>query len=276
MGSSQDKKQGWLRSRAGRAPRTRSVLAATAVLVIGISSFAVARTGDVLRQGIRNSTASRETQIVSRIAGTDNNTGGYTTRQSNLSSSGGGAFYGCRSGAPNSSGQAMEPCLRANNLSTGLAFEFNTTHGVSAGSITVAGGGDTTKPFSTNATGVATGLNADRVDSKSADEIVSDAVAAASRFADVAADGKLNGGRGAASVTVQGPVTDGTYRVVFTDDISKCALTATEQTITDAGAVAVQRVDAKTVDVRTRKGGGADGTGPSDPAQRPFHLVATC
>ena len=54
------------------------------------------------------------------------------------------------------------------------------------------------------------------------------------------------------------------FRVVFDDDISKCALTATEQTITDAGAVAVQRVDAKTVDVKTQ------------PGQRPFDLVATC
>ena len=34
----------------------------------------------------------------------------------------------------------------------------------SAGLITVGGGGDAKKPFTTNATGVATGLNADRVD----------------------------------------------------------------------------------------------------------------
>ena len=105
---------------------------------------------------------------------------------------------------------------------------------------------------------------------------MAESVNAASRFADVGADGKVNGGRGVMSVTAQGPATDGTYRVVFTDDISKCASTATEQTITDAGAVAVQRVDTKTVDVKTRKGGGADGTGPSDPAQRPFNLLATC
>jgi hypothetical protein len=161
-------------------------------------------------------------------------------------------------------GPAVEPCVRANNLSTGLAFEFKTTHGTSAGSITVGGGGDNAKPFTTNATGVATGLNADRVDSKSADDIVQQSVNAASRFADVAADGKVNGGRGVTSVTVQGPATDAVYRVVFTDDVSKCALTATEQTITDAGPVAVQRVDAKTVDVKTA------------PAQRPFALVATC
>jgi hypothetical protein len=253
------------------ALRTRHVLLATVVLAVMISPFAVAATGHVLRENGRNPTATSETQIVGRIAGTDNNTGGYTTRQSNLSDTGGGAFYGCRAAVRVQNGPATEPCVR-----TGFAFEFNTTHGNTAGTITVGGGGDANKPFTTNATGVATGLNADRVDSKSADDIVTEAVNSASRFADVAADGKLNGGRGVTSVAVQGVPTDGTYRVVFADDISKCALTATEQTITDAGAVAVQRVDAKTVDVKTRKGGGADGTGPSDPAQRPFNLVATC
>jgi len=251
------------------ALRTRHVLLATVVLAVMISPFAVAATGHVLRENVRNPTATSETQIVGRIAGTDNNTGGYTTRQSNLSDTGGGAFYGCRAAAKAQNGPAVEPCVRANNLSTGLAFEFNTTHGDTAGTITVGGGGDANKPFTTNATGVATGLNADRVDSKSADDIVTQAVNSASRFADVAADGKLNGGRGVTSVAVQGPATDAVYRVVFADDISKCALTATEQTITDAGAVAVQRVDAKTIDVKTHKSDGTD-------AQRPFNLVATC
>jgi hypothetical protein len=252
-----------------KSPRTRQVLLATVVLAVMVSPFAVAASGPVLRENGRNPTAIRETQIVGRIAGTDNNTGGYTTRQSNLSDTGGGAFYGCRAAAKAQNGPAVEPCVRANNLSTGLAFEFNTTHGTTAGTITVGGGGDANKPFTTNATGVATGLNADRVDSKSADDIVTEAVSSASRIADVAADGKLNGGRGIVSVTVQGPATDAVYRVVFADDISKCALTATEQTITDAGSVAVQRVDAKTVDVKTHKADGTD-------AQRPFDLVATC
>jgi hypothetical protein len=255
------------------SPRTRSVLLATVVLAVMISPFAVAATGHVLRENVRNPTATSETQIVGRIAGTDNNTGGYTTRQSNLSDTGGGAFYGCRAAVRVQNGPATEPCVRANNLSTGFAFEFNSTHGTSAGTITVGGGGDKTVPFTTNATGVATGLNADRVDSKSADDIVKDSVAAASRFADVAADGKLNGGRGITSVAVQGAATDATYRVVFADDISKCALTATEQTIKDAGHVAVQRVDSKTVDVLTTS---TDSTGATKPAQEPFNLVATC
>jgi hypothetical protein len=255
------------------SPRTRSVLLATVVLAVMISPFAVAATGHVIRLDGRNGTATSETQIIGRIAGTDNNTGGYTTRQSNLSDTGGGAFYGCRAAVRVQNGPATEPCVRANNLSTGFAFEFNSTHGTSAGTITVAGGGDKTVPFTTNATGVATGLNADRVDSKSADDIVKDSVAAASRFADVGADGKLNGGRGVTSVAVQGAATDATYRVVFADDISKCAVTGTEQTIKDPGHVAVQRVDAKTVDVLTTS---TDSTGATKPAQEPFNLVATC
>jgi hypothetical protein len=255
------------------SPRTRSVLLATVVLAVMISPFAVAATGHVIRLDGRNGTATSETQIIGRIAGTDNNTGGYTTRQSNLSDTGGGAFYGCRAAVRVQNGPATEPCVRANNLSTGFAFEFNSTHGTSAGTITVGGGGDKTVPFTTNATGVATGLNADRVDSKSADDIVTEAVNSASRFADVAVDGKLNGGRGVTSVAVQGAATDATYRVVFADDISKCAVTGTEQTIKDAGHVAVQRVDAKTVDVLTTS---TDSTGATKPAQEPFNLVATC
>src|SRR5690349_494871 len=172
-----------------KSPRTRNVLLATVVLAVMISPFAVAASGPIMKLNGRNPTSHDETQIVGRINGTDNNTGGYTTRQSNLSSTGGGAFYGCRAAARVQNGPATEPCVRANNLSTGFAFEFNTTHGTSAGTINVAGGGDKTVPFTTNATGVATGLNADRVDSKSADDIVKDSVAAASRFADVAADG---------------------------------------------------------------------------------------
>ena len=102
-----------------------------------ITSFAVGATGPTMKLNGRNPTSHDETQIIGRINGTDNNTGGYTTRQSNLSDTGGGAFYGCRAAAATQNGPAVEPCVRANNLSTGLAFEFNTTHGASAGSITV-------------------------------------------------------------------------------------------------------------------------------------------
>ena len=151
--------------------RTRSVLMASVILVFGFSSFAVARTGDPLTEGERNGTTTKETEIVSNIAGGTASKGGYSTRQSNLSSTGGGAIYGCRATAAANA----KPCVRANNLSSGKAFEFNATSGPSAGTITVGTGGDTKKPFTTNATGVADGLNADRVDGLNAADIVTQA-----------------------------------------------------------------------------------------------------
>jgi hypothetical protein len=164
------------------------------VLAIGLSPFAVAATGDVLREGVRNGTKTRETEIVSNIGSTSGAKGGYSTRQSNLSKSGGGAIYGCRSGAGGSAATptAQNPCLRANNLSNGLAFEFNATSGMVAGLITAGAGGDTKRPFTTNATGVASGLNADRVDSLNASELIAAARAKANLDADTL-DGKDSG-----------------------------------------------------------------------------------
>src|SRR5687767_12507775 len=77
-----------------RSPRTRSVLLATGMLLLGLAPMGIAATGDVLREGQRNGTANRETQIVSRTNETGAAKGGYATRQSNLSRSGGGAIYG--------------------------------------------------------------------------------------------------------------------------------------------------------------------------------------
>lgn len=142
--------------------RTRSAIAAGVVLALGLSSAADARTGDPLREGARNGTTTRQTQIISNIGN------GYSTRQSNKSTTGGGAIYGCRS----TSATTSKACIRANNLSTGRAFEFATASGLLGGLITVGTGGDSRKPFTTNATGVATGLNADRVDSLNAADIV--------------------------------------------------------------------------------------------------------
>lgn len=159
-----------------RAPRTRSVVLAAGVLTLGVAATGVAATGSPLKEGSRNGTATRETQIIANVGASTGLTGGYSTRQSNLSSTGGGAVYGCRSTAGGSTATPpRNPCIRANNLSTGNAFEFNSTRGVLGGTITVANGGDATKPFTTNATGVATGLNADRVDGASASEIVASA-----------------------------------------------------------------------------------------------------
>ena len=268
------------RRRFGRAPRTRSVVAATGVLVICIAPFAAARTGSPLREGVRNGTTTAETQIISNIGSTTATTGGYSTRQSNLSSSGGGAVYGCRSQAGGSAAtpRPQNPCVRANNLSTGYAFEFNASDGLIAGLISVGKGGDTTKPFITNATGVATGLNADRVDGKGAEDVAKDAVAASQAlkpFAQVTAAGAAGQTRGveANGVSSGAANTNGTYNVVFTGDLSACALTATI-TGTDAGQVTVTPTVAANkattaVDVRTFNGDGVA-------TDRPFHLSANC
>ena len=170
--------------------RTRSVLMASVVLALGISSFAVAqqsaptaesaRTGDALREGVRNGTTTRETEIIGNIRAGSGTTGGYVTRQSNKSATGGGAIYGCRA----TSAANSLPCVRANNLSTGKAFEFNAVSAPSAGTITVGTGGDSKKPFTTNATGVADGLNADRVDGQNAADLVAAARAKANLDAD--------------------------------------------------------------------------------------------
>jgi hypothetical protein len=140
------------RKRSARSSNGRYVLASAVVLAMTVSPFAVARTGDLLREGKRNPSsgeAKKETQIIAR-----NKT--YGTRQSNLTNgNGGGAIYGCRS-AP-----GREPCIRSNNLKDGRAFEFE-TDGAEGGRIEANTPG--ARPFSTNATAVATGLNADRVD----------------------------------------------------------------------------------------------------------------
>jgi len=262
----------------GRAPRTRSVIAATGLLVICVAPFASARTGGPLREGVRNGTTTSETQVISNIASSTGTTGGYSTRQSNLSNSGGGAVYGCRSQAGGSAAtpRPQNPCVRANNLSTGLAFEFNASDGLLAGAITVGKGGDTAKPFVTNATGVATGLNADRVDGKGAEDITKDAVAASQAlkpFAQVNDGGAPGQTRGVPANGVSNPAGSGTYSVIFTGDLSACALQATitggaPGMITVTPTVAADKATT-TVDVRTWNGNNMD-------ADRGFHLSANC
>lgn len=262
-----------------QSSRMRAVLIATGILVLGITPFAAAATGDPLLQGKRNGTSTAETEIISNIASTNALKGGYSTRQSNLSSTGGGAIYGCRSQAGGSTAKPVpqNPCLRANNLSRGLAFEMRASQGNLGGTISVANGGDGTKPFSTNATGVATGLNADRVDGRDADDLVKDSVAATQAlhpFAIVPDSGTSAKTRGVTATNgVMNPAGLGTYIVVFDGDLSACALAATV-TGTTAGQVTVTptvSADKKTtsVDVRTFSGAGVA-------ADRGFDLSASC
>jgi hypothetical protein len=260
---------------AGRSPRTRSVVVATGLLVVGISPFAVARTGDVLREGVRNGTTTQETEVVSRVGSTNGPKGGYSTRQSNLSSTGGGAVYGCRSGAGGSAATPtpQNPCVRANNLSSGFAFEFNASNGNVVGLITAGRGGDDKRPFTTNATGVATGLNADRVDGLDATELTRAAVTATralSPFAQVTAAGAAGQTRGVAANGVARTAA-GVFTVVFTGDLGACVVSATI-TGTDFGEITATPAVAggnTTVTVRTANSAGV-------PADRPFHLSANC
>jgi hypothetical protein len=277
---------------ANTSPRTRSVVIATCLLLLGLTSYAAARTGSPLREGVRNGTSTRETQIIANVASTTGTTGGYSTRQSNRSSTGGGAVYGCRSGAGGSAAtpRPQNPCIRANNLSSGFAFEFNAANGDTGGLISVGTGGDAKKPFTTNATGVASGLNADEVDGLDASQIVSAARTKASldadtvdgkdstelqaKFAQVTVAGSAGATRGVPTGGVTNPggaVDDGTYQVVFTGDLSACALSAT---ITGAapGQVTVTPTVAganTTVSVLTFNDVGVA-------ANRGFHLTANC
>ncbi len=246
------------------------MLAATALLAVGVSGVGIAATGNPLREGKRNGTTSKETEIIGNLGSSTALKGGYVTRQSNLSLSGGGAIYGCRSqaGGTLATPTPQNPCIRANNLSKGLAFEFNSSNGDVVGSINTGVGGDTKKPFTTNATGVATGLNADRLDSLDATQLLA---LTRSPFAQIKPDGSAGETLGVPTGGVTDPAGVGTWQVVFTGDLSKCAMTATV-TGTAAGQVAVDPnvVGAITVvGVSTFNGAGA-------PANRGVHLVANC
>jgi hypothetical protein len=227
------------------------VLAAALLAAMVAAPFAGAfGEGGNVRGGARNPSPnpsraySKETQIIANVST-------YGTRQSNKSDNGGGAVYGCRSKAGGTA-KGFEPCIRANNLSDGLAFEFNSTatNATQVGSITATN--PNAAPFTTNAHGVATGLNADQVDGKSASDITTAAVTAAqagTKFASVnGADGALspnNRGAKAAARTAAG-----TYTVQFDADVSKCARTATASGATPA-TVTTELAAPDTVTVHT-------------------------
>jgi hypothetical protein len=243
--------------------KTTWVIVASALVAMLVAPFALASgEGRALLGGQRNpGTGSsqeytRETEIIA-------NTPTYGTRQSNKGS-GGGAVYGCRSSAGGTP-TGNEPCLRATNLSSGLAFEYSTTTGTLGGTIAVGNGGDTTKPFTTNATGVATGLNADRVDGKDATQLIDEA----SPWAKVAANGTLSAKRGAVSSSSHSAA--GTYAVLFGSDVNGCAFNATAS---DGGAVVASFTvgpDKRTVNVSTYEIAPTPGA-----ADHAFDLVASC
>ena len=242
------------------------ILICATVLAVGVASVASGAAGDFVRVGKRNAAAG-----TTAIVGSTTN---YATRQSNnQNGDGGAASYGCRSDA------AHEACLLVLNHQDGRVFNFRSHGALSAGFIEVippsGKSAADVAPFTTNAKGVASGLNADEVDGQSAGDIVA---AALPKLAQANAAGTQVTGRGLAQAGAVQKTGDGAYTVKFASDVSKCALTVTETTTTDAGAAAAapHPGDVNAVDVVTRAGGGADGTGPTSPADRPFHLVVSC
>jgi hypothetical protein len=185
----------------------KAILISALIVAIGVPAVALgAGEGRSLIAGKRNPNSgslTRETQIIS-------SNGTYSTRQSNTGA-GGGAIYGCRAAVN------AEPCVRANNLKLGLAFEFE-TGGKTAGDIKVK---DTTgAPFTTNATGKVANLNADKLDDKDSADF---AAAGDLLFAAVADGGTLLAGKGATASARAGDATT----VTFGRDVSKCSYTAT-------------------------------------------------
>lgn len=257
-----------LLDRVRGVPQGPWILLSAIALALLVTPFAVAQSGGSqngkpVMGGARNPSTdqrlafTRETQIIA-------DTSTYGTRQSNKSDNGGGAVYGCRSGLGGTE-KNNEPCIRANNLQDGRAFEFASSgkNATEVGRITAQN--PNAAPLTTNAVGVATGFNADQVDGKHASDIVSDAQAL-NRFAAVGTTGGLAAGRDANGAT---QVSTGLYLVTFKSDLSKCAYQATETIIEDGGAAAVQPASATTIQVRTRDAAGAA-------ADRPFHLLVTC
>src|SRR3954464_9168988 len=225
--------------------RARLIAAGTTLLVLAAVPLAGAKpndrvnvhaatvaAGDPIRAEVRNGTTGKETEIIGKFNATTGTKGGYVTRQSNTqtgSNAGGGAIYGCGGarggagggatsgcrGAAGGTASGSAPCLRASNLAAGFAFEF-AGEGNVVGQISVGDGKTANakaKPFTTNATAVPTGLNADQVDGKSASDI---AAGVSVGGVHVEADGRLTSAinrRGTTpTVSRTGP---GVYTVTF-------------------------------------------------------------
>ena len=248
------------RIRRALSPQSRGpwILASALLVALLVAPFAGAfGEGNAVKGGSRNPSPdarrayTKETQIIANV-----NT--YGTRQSNKSNNGGGAVYGCRSGAGGTA-KGNEPCVRASNLAAGRAFEFNSNSGTEVGQIT---GPATAAPFTTTATGVATGLNADKVDGKDATDLQA-------KFATVTGtDGSLGSNRGATSSS---RASAGVYNVVFDADVSKCSRTATIAGATPGTITTDAGANAQTITVRT-----FDTAVAPAATDHSFNLTVTC
>lgn len=245
-------------------PGSRYALVSVALLALLVAPLAIAAgEGDSIRGGERNPTHSatqaltKETEIIA-------NTTTYGTRQSNKNpTDGGGAVYGCRAVLN------REPCIRANNLNTGRAFEFQATKGTQGGFIRVGAPtpNPAATPFGTNASKRVANLNSDMVDGKHAADLVNKADLL---YAVVSATGALIRGHGATSSSASGF----NATVVFNRNVSTCAYQATVSgSSTAAGnGIAVQEnaTNVNAVDVNQQSL-----TTPA-PGPQGFHLAVTC
>ena len=204
--------------------RPGAIIASTAALAVLAAPLAFAAgEGSELKLGKRNparGALTKETQI---IASSPINT--YGTRQSNLGA-GGGAIYGCRAvlGADPANPAQTTPCVRVNNLANGLAFQFVSNSGTLGGIFQVgpvfATPNPNARPFITNATGVATGLNSDKLDGRDAEQIIAEARQAnpatnapSFAYARIGADGKTDASRsqGVTDANIKKGSTAGVY-----------------------------------------------------------------
>ncbi len=252
-----------------------------------VSPFAIANDGDTMRVGAGNSAIEKETNISGQKVKT------FATRQSNnLEGDGGSATYGCRSSFAN------EPCLDVFALRTARAFDFR-SRGNEGGRIRVEGSPNPrlNRPFTTNATGVATGLNADEVDGLDAPEILAAARAKLGLDADTL-DGKdstdfvaksellwalIDGDVGSATVVrtrgATGASSPGTgrYVVTFDRDISTCGIQATLGDATGAsgapGEISADQPSGSSVEINTYDSAGA---AANTLASNGFQVQVTC
>jgi hypothetical protein len=249
--------------------KTRTAVACGMALAAVAAPQAMASgEGTNARLGVRNPSSGNLTVQTQIIASNSN----WGTRQSNKGA-GGGAIYGCRS-AP-----GAESCVRAVNLMNGIAFSFQSNSGSNVGSFQVGTSSAVNAnatPFTTNAAGKVTNLNADHVDGLSASQIESQAVSTAgaaaqalSSNAAVAANGGLVHARGATASTRTGL---GTYIVTFGASIANCAY---QVTINSAGGVpgvgTATGATATTVSVST-----FNQVAASAAADLPFYLSVNC
>jgi hypothetical protein len=262
--------------------RPVAAVAATGGLVAALAA-PVAAQASPMNGGVRNpghnSTSDYrfETQIIGDIGqnagGHGAGTGGYVTRQSNKSSTGGGAIYGCRART------GALACVAANNLANGDAFRFQADPAAPEIGL-LRFGLDINKPvtkppFATNGTGMVKNLNAERVGGLAKTDIVDKG---SLLFAQVNETGAIAANRGVpaggkAELTTPGD--DRAFTVPFSGDISQCAVTATPSAAPGAAGERPSMIASVSADkthaVITELG---DGGGP-DPAYG-FHVQVVC